>query len=252
MGVKSRILTAAAVGTVWMAMVSCLKNDNEIYSMQECYGVLGSVRPEPVVLTDGGDTLYVRENRDPRFELTDGARVRVNFTVLEQKRSHAFDVAVHAFGELLTKDAVRLSDLDEARRDSIGNDPIGVRAAWFGGGRYLNVVFGIRFADPNSRHFVNLVVDEENSTPQKAVVTLRHNAFGDGIFETGYGRVSFDISGLVPEGKNGMTVVLNWIDYDGVARSGSGEFERNDMFSSAAFVGGKTTEEPVYVPVSIR
>ena len=252
MGVKSKILAAATVGTVWMAMVSCLKNDNEIYSMQECYGIVGEVRPVPVVLTDGGDTLYVRENRDTRFELNDGLRVRMNFTVLEQQRPHVYDVEAHAFGKMLTKDAVRLSELDEAQRDSIGNDPIGVCAAWFGGGRYLNVIFGIRFADPDSRHFVNLVVDEENSTEQKVIVTLRHNAFGDGIFEMGYGRASFDISGLVPEGKNGMTVVLNWTDYDGVARSDSGEFERNDMFSSASFVGEKTMEEPVSVPVSIQ
>ena len=252
MGVKSKIMAAAAAGTVLLTLGSCLKNDDETYAMQECYGIVDEVGPAPVVVTDEGDTLYVRENRDPRFVLEDGLRVRMNFTVTSPVRPHVYDVVAHAFGLLLTKDAVRLSELGVAWRDSIGNDPIGVRAAWFGGGRFLNIVFGIRFANPDSKHFINLVVDEENSTQQQVIVTLRHNAFGDGILQEGYGRASFDISGLVPEGQNGMTVVLKWTDYDGIVRSDSGVFERNDTFSSAAFAGRKTTTEPASVPVSIR
>ena len=252
MSVRSKIAVATVAGMAAMAFVSCLKDESRRYSLQECYGIVEGVGQNLNIVADEGDTLYVRENRDPGFELKDGLRVRANFTVLERKREYVCDVEVHAFGELLTKDPVRLSGLDAAQQDSIGIDPIDIWGAWFGGGRYLNVVFRMRYTSPVSKHFVNLVVDEENSTDEQAVVTLRHNAFGDGTLSQGYGRISFDISSLLPEGKDEITIVLKWNDYDGIAHSDLGIFKRKDTFPSSAVVSGETMTEPTAMSVTVR
>ena len=68
------------------------------------------------------------------------------------------------------------------------------------------------------------------------VVTLKHNSFGDPRLMQGYGRVSFDIAGLVPAGKKQVNITLKWMGYDGSIRSDSGVFELKDE-QSPAFAG---------------
>ena len=71
---------------------------------------------------------------------------------------------------------------------------------------------------------LNLVVDEERSTDERVYVTLTHNAFGDARMYRGYGRVSFDIADLLPEGKDQIVVVLGWTDYAQLPQTTSGNF----------------------------
>lgn len=97
--------------------------------------------------------------------------------------------------KLLTKMPVYLSELTPDEIDSLGTDPIDIENAWFGAGEYLNIEFIIFVNDPQKAHFLNLVVDEEKSTPEEVFVTLRHNAFKDETRQKGWGRVSFDIAG---------------------------------------------------------
>lgn len=59
----------------------------------------------------------------------------------------------------------------------------------------------------------------------------------------GYGRVSFDIAGLVPAGKKQVNVTLKWIGYDGSMRSDSGVFELKDE-QSPTFAGTACSRRP--------
>ena len=107
------------------------------------------------------------------------------------------------------------------RQDSIGNDPINVQEAWFGG-RYLNVEFRIPVKDGSKeKHFINLVQDDVVAHHDTVYVTLRHNAYGEkpgtgndrGNFSWGRGRVSFDLTSIVPEGQTSVPVKLLWTEY---------------------------------------
>ncbi|MFQ8806879.1 MAG: hypothetical protein ACLR8Y_19705 [Alistipes indistinctus] len=106
---------------------------------------------------------------------------------------------------------------------ALGNDPIDVEDAWFGG-NYLNVNFFVFRFDPSLAHFINLLVDEQNSTADNVVVILKHNAYGDPATSLAFGRVSFDISGLVPAGQKSVKITLKWTNYNNVERSDSGIF----------------------------
>ena len=88
-------------------------------------------------------------------------------------------VRLYGLDDVLTKVPVKQSFIHEnegVRQDSIGNDPINVQEAWFGG-RYLNVEFRIPVKDGSKeKHFINLVQDDVVAHHDTVYVTLRHNA----------------------------------------------------------------------------
>lgn len=196
-----------------VGLTSCLDDDkHEWLHMKECWGTVIGTQNEFKIVTDLGNTLMVVENGDPSFQVEDSMRVVANFTELEQKGENVYDIRINAMRQLLTKDPLYSSQLNEQQVDSVGYDPIEMLYAWFGG-PYLNIEFGAYFSDMQKAHMLNLVVDEERSTDERVYVTLTHNAFGDARMYRGYGRVSFNIADLLPEGKDQIVVVLGWTDY---------------------------------------
>ena len=133
-------------------------------------------------------------------------------------------IRLYGVDDVLTKVPVKQSFInedEEVRQDSIGNDPINVREAWFGG-RYLNVEFRIPVKDGSKeKHFINLVQDDVGTHNDTVYVTLRHNAYGEkpdtgndrGNYSWGRGRVSFDLTSIVPEGQTSVPVKLLWTEY---------------------------------------
>ena len=129
----TKFFTVAVVMSLVFA--SCLDdNDDDRLYGEECYGMVEGTGKSFSVQTDGGNTLNVTENLDAKFQAEDGMRVRMNFTVLEQKSDSEYDVRANAIGSVLTKKPVRYSELTQQQIDSIGNDPIEVGSAWFGAG----------------------------------------------------------------------------------------------------------------------
>ena len=135
--------------------------------------------------------------------------------------------------EVLTKAPILQSfvDADEAhRQDSIGNDPVAVSKAWFGG-KYLNLEFNIPVQPASSTsHMLNLVQDDVTAHGDTVCLTFRHNAFGDkpsdnerkgnGKLYWSWGNVSFDLSTIVPAGETSVPVKLIWEGYtDGGAKT---------------------------------
>ncbi len=207
-----------------VGLTSCLDDDkHEWLHMKECWGTVIGTQNEFKIVTDLGNTLMVVENGDPSFQVEDSMRVVANFTELEQKGENVYDIRINAMRQLLTKDPLYSSQLNEQQVDSVGYDPIEMLYAWFGG-PYLNIEFGAYFSDMQKAHMLNLVVDEERSTDERVYVTLTHNAFGDARMYRGYGRVSFNIADLLPEGKDQIVVVLGWTDYAQLPQTTSGNF----------------------------
>ena len=93
----TKFFTAAAV--VSLVFASCLDdNDDDRLYGEECYGMVEGTGKSFSVKTDGGNTLNVTENLDAKFQAEDGMRVRMNFTVLEQKSDSEYDVRANAIG----------------------------------------------------------------------------------------------------------------------------------------------------------
>jgi hypothetical protein len=172
-------ITMLAAIPLW-GLTSCLDDNKYAYfHPNESWGTIVGTPENFKIETDNGNTLRVTENLDPSFPVEDSLRVVATFTPLEQTGENSFDIRVNAMKKLLTKMPVYLSELTPDEIDSLGTDPIDIENAWFGAGEYLNIEFIIFVNDPQKAHFLNLVVDEEKSTPEEVFVTLRHNAFKD-------------------------------------------------------------------------
>ena len=213
--------------SVVFAFSSCNNDDDGYWRYYTSRGTIQGTADAFDIMTDGGVMLNVVRNNVSGFEIEDGQRVLVSY-VIEAQSQDRYDVEVIAMTKLLTKEPVYLSKLTPEEKEDIGNDPIGVYDAWFGGKKYLNIDFEIRVSNPNIAHFINLVVDEENSTDDEVIVTLTQNAFGDYPSYPALGRVSFDMTGLVPEGKKEVKITLKWTDYSGITKSDSGVFKLDE------------------------
>lgn len=213
-----------------LSFASCLK-DEESYSLGKywiSYGIIEGDQEAFTIKLDNGKTLNIAQNNDPGFKVSDGLRVVVNYTIL-QDNAEGYLVRLNAIDNLLTKKPVYKSSITEqALKDSIGVDPINIDDLWFSSGKYLNINFEIFRNDPQLAHFINLVVDDSApKTPGTVTVEFRHNAYKDSKKHSGYGRVSFDIESLIPQGEDQIKVIVKWTNYYGKERSESGTFKRN-------------------------
>lgn len=214
-------------------------NDDDGYSLDKVWISYGTIQGDGrdfTIRLDNGATLFMAANLIPHYPFRNNQRVIANYTILSEatplaSREKGYMVRLNNIYDVLSKKPVAQSfiDLDaEHRKDSIGNDPINVVDAWFGG-KYLNVNFDMLVSGSYGvKHFINLVHDDVTVDPEGVVnVTLRHNAYADARSYWGFGRVSFDISGLVPEGESKIELRLKWTDYDGQEKSDEGTFKLN-------------------------
>lgn len=193
---------------------------------------------------DDGNRLIVTEgvhiNSD---EATEGLRVCAQYNIVKSERDEKslngkmnYYVALYRVSDVLTKVPVKESFIQAnqtVREDSIGNDPINVTEAWFGG-KYLNVEFRIPVKSGSAtKHFINLVEDDVVLHNDSIYVNLRHNAYGEkpngednhDTYVWSYGNVCFDLTSLVPEGKTSVAVKLIWTEYN---KNASGTITRED------------------------
>lgn len=213
-------------------------NDDDGYSLDKfwiSYGVIESSDDDYVrdytIRLDNGSRLLLSANLVPGWPVKNGQRVIANYTILGDSPrldgTKDYYVRLNMLYDVLSKDVVKQSFINEdteTREDSIGNDPIDVAEAWFGGG-YLNITFEILHG--GATHFINLVQDDTRISGDSVFLTLRHNAYGDPQAYRGFGYVSFNLVPLVPEGKTELPVRLTWEGYDGKTHSDEGTFKLN-------------------------
>ena len=207
-----------------LVLSSCLKDETGWGTYYVNYGIIQGTSSNFSIVTDEGEVLHVVENKDPGFEIADGKRVVVNYSVLATNEDSK-DVRINELVDLLTKLPVLSSSLSSTQQDSIGFNPIEVTDVWFGGAKYLNINFMVYRANANIKHFINLVVNENESTIDRKVVQLRHNAYDDPWVTQSYGRVSFDVSSLLPAGMDSIKLVLKWHTYGDDIKCDSGYYK---------------------------
>jgi hypothetical protein len=225
---------------------SCMDDGPDIYVS---YGVIRNAASDKdyEILTDKGNTLAVTKSYTSQ-SIENGKRVLVNFEVLsdKDKGKKVYEVQVNGFYNLLSKPLVNESFIlqnEEVRRDSIGNDPFIQTAAWFGGD-YVNIDFEI-FHSQNveKKHLINLIYDDLRADADTVYLTLRHNAYGEVVgaatgsyLYRGWGRCSFKISDLLPEGVTSKPVKLMWTQY-------GYNYEAKECFDAGVFKMGETANK---------
>jgi len=224
-----------------LLLSSCLQDDEDSWSnFYISYGVAHTSQSGFVIRTDGGNTLRILENRHQTYPLQEGKRLIVNYTILRTTPS-GYDVRINELADLLTKNPVSSSALSPHQQDSIGNDPIEITDIWLGGEKYLNINFAIYRNDPGLLHFINLVVNDEASTPERKVLQFRHNEYDDQRIRLVQGRVSFDISSLLAQDLDSVKLVVTWKTYNQSVRKDSGYYKRPGQW--AAFLSPESSSK---------
>lgn len=183
---------------------------------------------------DDGSRLIATEGlRIEGKDFKEGTRVYVRYSIIESVRDAEglegymnYYVRLYGYQDVLTKEPVAQSFIaaDEAhRQDSIGDDPICVVGAWFGG-KYLNVEFAVPVRENSQeKHFINVVLDDVEFHNDSVYLTLRHHAYkdrpaaGEDVWGKGYvwntGNVSFDLTSILPDNATSVPVKLLWKEY---------------------------------------
>lgn len=170
-----RIIFYTIAGLILINMVSCKKDETLRYG-----NVTMGNRVNGKFISDQGNTFNLVEiNAEINFDKF--RRGIMQCDVLRQAGEKEYDVRVTYLDTVLTKAPVMASAVAEDAEKTV-EDPIHIEQRWVSGG-YLNlyVVFEIQ-VDPflkESKHMVNLVLDENESKEGEYVFTLRHNAFGE-------------------------------------------------------------------------
>lgn len=201
---------------------SCNDDDKDIYVS---YGVIQNLTSanEYEVLTDYGNTLVVTKSHTNQT-LENDKRVLVNYEILSDKdqSKQVYEVRVNGFYSLLSKPMLHESFIqedEEARRDSIGNDPFNRIKAWFGG-EFINIDFEVYYAPHSSKkHMINLVYDDTRASADTVYLTLYHNAYGEvpgkgWSLVSGVGRSSFKITDILSDATVDVPVKLTWWQYE--------------------------------------
>lgn len=175
MKIFKRIIICIIAGLFLFNMTSCRKDDTLRYG-----NVTMGNRVNGKFVSDQGNTFNLVEiNAEINFDKF--RRGIMQCDVLRKVGEKEYDVRVTYLDTVLTKAPVMASiAADEA--DKTVEDPIHIEQLWVAGG-YINmyVMFEIQ-VDPflqDSKHMVNLVLDDSTNEEGKYTFTLRHNAFGE-------------------------------------------------------------------------
>lgn len=221
--------------------MSCNNDDDNYYVMNGdtwiSYGCLEEVEGKDagwaIRRDDGSRLVAIAGAKIEGKDFKEGSRVYVRYSVVESVRDAEglegyMNYYIHLYGyqSVLTKQPVKQSFIagDEAhRQDSIGDDPLRVVGAWFGG-KYLNVEFVVPVRENSQeKHFINVVMDDVKFHNDSVYLTLRHNAYkdrpaeGEDVWGKGYewnsGNASFDLTSVLPENATSVPVKLQWKEY---------------------------------------
>jgi len=197
-----------------ISFASCTKDDTIMYSTIAIGDVISGV-----FVSDEGCILNVVDQTcDGRLDTMKRALILCDVLEKTTGKDNSFNIRLKDIHNVLTKDALCSDKISDD--SAIGNDPIGLSRGWVSNG-YLNILAQFTYyKDSQTKHFLNLVLDKENSTEENLVFHLRHNGFGETFDKTpdeqlsrvtvGNAYVSFRISDLIPTGKDQIDFTVNW------------------------------------------
>ena len=195
----------------------CEKDDHNRGEFLLSYGEITNSSPGYSIQLDNGVVLEIVRNHIPYASVKVGQRIIADYKIVGGRiqvndSTVKYPVELNDLYNVLSKPALYSGNINTpAQQDSIGNDRSEVVDAWISS-KYFNINFNIFRNNPNITHMVNLVIDEENSTPDKIYLKFHHNAKGDYPHYRMFGRVSFDISPILSTLEKGKQVkfILSW------------------------------------------
>lgn len=198
-----------AVIAILFLAVSCMKDETILY--QEL--TMATVSSATQLKTDVGLTYnIVKQDFDGILET--GSRVLALCNVLKRTDLNEYDIELVNYVTPLKKDAVLTSSLTKPD-DGLGNDPVGVSAAWVSGG-YLNLGIVVLILDEEKDHVINLEFDD--TAPADTLrFTVRHEdgvsddmnvISSESVMAGAY--ATFPIAKLLPEGVSSLPIKLTW------------------------------------------
>lgn len=182
------------IGLLVLVASACSFDDEESEYYQYALGVVeGNSATTFMILTDGGERIRPVEFHPSNYEIEEGKRVLVRFTMVEESEADSYDylVKVASISNVLTKQIVIA---DEEVRDTIGNDPVTIN--WLSiGNDFLNVDFSF-WADSKT-HYFDLVLDSTKQDKEGFItLNFHHNANDDIRYRNYSGLISFPLEML--------------------------------------------------------
>lgn len=178
-----------------VTIVACEKDD-----YVPSYVSIGSIETvddlntDFIVNLDNGDVISPT-NIYTDNTVEDGDRVIVEYAIIEEKSSDAFDVKIFDIDDILTKGVIQLT---VENQDSIANDPIQTTEddMWLSE-KHLNILFN--YYGNSQTHYINLVKpigDVTHDDEGRLILEFRHNSNGDYHDRLMAGIVSFELESL--------------------------------------------------------
>ena len=206
-----------------ISVFSCQKMD-KVYSNMDrsaAYGiVIGDNTNAKILLDEEYIMLKIASYTTDPIGLKDGDRGFIIYSITGEdtdpvsSASTVYKAVIHDIKNILVKDYLVITEIDDEREAELGVDKTNISNAWISAG-YLNINFYFNTANLPVSHFINLVLDNVNSTSKTKYLTFRHNAFEDIGTLQRFGRVSFDIKDIIDnmEPDSEIEFVLRWDSY---------------------------------------
>lgn len=196
-----------------LCLAACKKDDTILYQ----YSAFGDVAGTSFI-ADNGITFHIT-----KLSGADGynAHERVLFicNVLKKVSDSEYNIELLDWNRVVRKDYVKSGEVtDDA---SLGNAPVYLTNAWISG-EYLNLAVALTFIrDSETKHIVNLVLDEASSDDKTLCFVLRHNSNGESVGDgssltfddvvIGRAYYSFPIQNLIPRGgSKEIKIIWEW------------------------------------------
>ncbi|MDL2319963.1 hypothetical protein LJC45_02385 [Alistipes sp. OttesenSCG-928-B03] len=201
----------ALVALVSVGFVACDNDDDDYPRYYSYVTVEKHENRELTFRKDGGGRLYVDETYADVGRLVEGDRLIVYYDTDDLVKaesateSASYEIDLYGGRMVLTKNPVLESKMDDEKEQEIGDDPIFVRGAWYGG-EYLNIRFATYYMPYGKSHFINLVAEDVEYDGTELIVNLRHNGYdelpGPGsstLLSVGHSIVSFNLVNMLDE-----------------------------------------------------
>ena len=173
-----------------LGIASCKKDDTLRYN-NVSIGNLVDGR----FISDQGNAFNMVE-MNTTVDLTKFRRGLMRCDVLKEVGNKEYDVRVNYMDSIFTKSPV-LASIANTEEEKQVEDPIHIEQLWISGG-YINlyIMFEIQINPSlkNSKHMINLVLDDSSQEAGKYTFTLRHNSFGETFAPQNTDAVNAEIS----------------------------------------------------------
>ena len=167
--------------------------------------------------------------------------------IVEEKPANGYTkaVAVLWMDSILTKQIA--PDLGLANDSIYGTDPVDIVKDWvtIAEDGYLTLRFRTNFGFSGTKHFVNLLMNQNPDNPYE--VEFRHNAYGDVSGSRADGLVAFKLSDLPDTNGKNVKLKLVWKSYDGMHSTEFDYCSHKSLPASEALISDIMTDTNAYL-----